>query len=403
MRKNYAQIVMLCLFCTSLLSQESNAPKFSFKEGLGISSPDSSWTTNIRFRIQLRAQMNTNSASDLSPTSFNAMVARTRLIFRGNVISPKFGYYLQLAFSSNDQGFAANNVTTINNNPNIIRDAVFFYRPTKGIEIGFGQTKLPGNRERVVSSGSLQFFDRSIANAAFNIDRDFGLFFYTNSPISQNGIVRFRGAISTGEGRNIQRTDKGLCYTGRIEYLPFGHFKNNGDYFEGDLERESTPKLSIAGTYSFNENAVRTNGQIGNDLFQLRNLRTIFADAMFKYKGIGIMAEYMARNTDSSITFNSTRTQRSIAQTGMGWNFQLSYCFANQLEIAARYSVVNPQEDMKSSVNQQHQGTLGVSKYFNKHKFKIQAAINYFNQYNLSSQSQISEFWAPVVQVEVGI
>lgn len=402
MKKLTLTLAYAMCITTSILSQD-NQPKFSFKDGLGIATPDSNWTLNLRFRMQLRAQMNTVSGDELEPSSFNAMVARTRLMFRGNIISPKFGYYLQLAFSSNDQGFASNNVSSINNNPNVIRDAVFFYRPNKDIEIGFGQTKLPGNRERVVSSGSLQFFDRSIANAAFNIDRDFGVFLFTNHNISKEGIVRFRGAISTGEGRNIQRTDNGLCYTGRIEYLPFGNFKNNGDYFEGDIEHEQKPKLSIAGTYSVNSKSIRTNGQIGNDLFQPRTLYSAFADAMFKYKGWGIMVEYMSRNTDSSITFNAAKTQRSIVTAGNGWNTQISYCFKNNFEIATRYSIVNPQEDMKTIVNQQHQITLGVTKYFNKHKFKVQGAINYFNNYNLANQKQVNDLWAPVLQVEIGI
>jgi phosphate-selective porin OprO/OprP len=388
---------------TVMLYSQNVTPKFSFKDGLGITTPDSNWTLNMRFRMQLRAQMNSISGEDIEPNSFNASVARTRLSFRGNMISPKFGYYLQLAFSTNDQGFGANNVSAINNNPNIIRDAVFFYRPNKEIEIGFGQTKLPGNRERVVSSGSLQFFDRSIANAAYNIDRDFGVFLYTNHHVSKESILRFRGAISSGEGRNIQRTDNGLCYTGRVEYLPFGSFKNNGDYFEGDIEHEDKPKLSVAATYSINSKAIRTNGQIGNDLFQARSLKSAFADMMFKYKGLGIMVEYLSRNTDSSITQNTAKTQKSIVTTGNGWNTQVSYCFKNQFEIAARYCVVNPQEDMKATVNQQHQMTLGVTKYFNKHKFKVQGAINYFNNYNLSAEKQVSDLWAPVVQVEIGI
>jgi hypothetical protein len=44
------------------------------------------------------------------------------------------------------------------------------------LDNGFGQTKLPGNNQRVVSSGSLEFTDRTINNSRFNIDRDFGLF-----------------------------------------------------------------------------------------------------------------------------------------------------------------------------------------------------------------------------------
>ena len=56
-------------------------------------------------------------------------------------------------------------------NLNIIRDAVVIYRPNKNWNFGFGQTKLPGNRQRVNSSGALQLTDRTINNAKFTLDR----------------------------------------------------------------------------------------------------------------------------------------------------------------------------------------------------------------------------------------
>jgi hypothetical protein len=51
-----------------------------------------------------------------------------------------------------------------------------FFISLRKLDNGFGQTKLPGNNQRVVSSGSLEFTDRTINNSRFNIDRDFGLF-----------------------------------------------------------------------------------------------------------------------------------------------------------------------------------------------------------------------------------
>jgi hypothetical protein len=39
--------------------------------------------------------------------------------------------------------------------------------------------------------------------------------------------------------------------------LPLGKFANKGDYFEGDLERETKPKLSLAGGYHHNETLTR--------------------------------------------------------------------------------------------------------------------------------------------------
>jgi hypothetical protein len=74
-------------------------------------------------------------------------------------------YAIQLSFAPGDVGEFREG-----ENINIIRDAVVFYRPNKHWNISFGQTKLPGNRQRVNSSG-LQLTDRSINNTRFTIDR----------------------------------------------------------------------------------------------------------------------------------------------------------------------------------------------------------------------------------------
>ena len=61
-------------------------------------------------------------------------------------------------------------------------------------------------------------------------------------------------------------------YTGRIEILPLGKFKKDGDFSEGDLEFESTPKVSMAAGYSINQNAKRTRGTIGTELYRKSRL-----------------------------------------------------------------------------------------------------------------------------------
>ena len=54
-------------------------------------------------------------------------------------------------------------------------DAVLKNHINENWSLWFGQTKLPGNRERVYSSQELQFVDRSLVNARFNLDRDVGV------------------------------------------------------------------------------------------------------------------------------------------------------------------------------------------------------------------------------------
>ncbi|MDZ4668519.1 MAG: porin [bacterium] len=124
----------------------SKQPIFSFTNGIGILAPDSSFSLNMRFRFQSRFLMFTNSTSDFSPSAWEARVRRTRLSFLGHLYNPKLTYYLQLSFSRGDMDWSATDVSNINTSPNVVRDAMIFYKPNKNLQLGFGQGKLPGNR-----------------------------------------------------------------------------------------------------------------------------------------------------------------------------------------------------------------------------------------------------------------
>ena len=283
---------------------EKKSPTWNFKNGIGMVVPDSLFSINFRFRMQNRASYTTLSEDDLSASIVEARVRRLRMRFEGFMLNPKLTYYIQLSFSRGDMDWNGSENSVVNSSPNIVRDAVIYYRPSKKVTLMFGQTKLPGNRQRVVSSGDLQFADRSIVNAAFNIDRDFGFQGIYEDNIA-NLTYLLKGAITSGEGRNSSFSDYGLAYTGRAELLPFGKFTNKGDYFEGDLEREPMPKLSIAGGYHYNESAKRTAGTLGKDIYQPRNLSAFIADVLFKYKGFAFSAEYLTRNTDNPVTIHT--------------------------------------------------------------------------------------------------
>lgn len=145
-------------------------PYYTYRSGLGLTSPDSTFRLNIRFRMQNRASLNLNEHAD---DTIDGVVRRLRLRFDGFVGDPRFLYAIQLSFAPGDVGTVRDG-----DNLNVIRDAMFFYRPNDRINLGFGQTKLPGNRQRLNSSGALQLTDRSINNARFTIDRDYGVHAY---------------------------------------------------------------------------------------------------------------------------------------------------------------------------------------------------------------------------------
>lgn len=344
---------------------------------------------------------NTVSDTDFDPESFEARVRRCRLIFRGHAVSPRLTYYLQLSFSRGDMDWEVTDMSTQNLSPNVVRDAVIYYEVTEKWQIGLGQTKLPGNRQRVNSSSALQFYDRSIVNANFTTDRDFGLFSkYTFG--SREGVhMLFKAAISSGEGRNSTSSNEGLAYIGRLEFLPMGSFKNNGDYFEGDLAREESPKLSLAIGYMLNDLAVRTGGQLGDDLLGARSFNLYMADLLFKYNGFAFSSEYIRRDADNPYVIGIDNIMRHI-NTGDGVNTQISYCFPSHWELALRYALVSPHKDVIADFDQKEEYVAGVSRYLNNHKVKLQFNLIYNQEYNLVSKDEDAWF-SGVFQIELGL
>ena len=269
--------------------------------------------------------------------------------------------------------------------------------------IGFGQTKLPGNRQRINSSGALQLTDRSINNARFNIDRDFGLQVYYLNEMDHKFSYNVKTAISTGEGRNwTQEPDNGLAFTGRLELFPFGSFKSNGTLFEGDIKREDTPKLMVSGVYHYNEKARRTQGTLGNELFEKRDMKSLLLDAIVKYDGWAFQTAYMKRMADDPLTVNPDDfTETQFVFVGDGFDTQLSYIFENNYELIGRFSHQTPHHTIENLTPQTNQYTLGVTKYIWEHSLKLQAEVTktdlkYFDSTN-------KENWYLRFQVEIGI
>lgn len=370
-------------------------PYYSFGKGLGITSPDSLFQLNIRFRMQNRV---TFIQDEDSVAAYSGEIRRLRLRFDGYVGNPKFLYVIQLSFAPGDVGEAQDG-----ENINIIRDAAVFYRPNKKWTFLFGQTKLPGNRQRVNSSGAIQLTDRSINNARFTIDRDFGFQAYYLNEIKDKFSYNIKTAVTTGEGRNWTKSaDNGVALTGKIELMPFGSFKKDGTNFEGDLAREEKPKLLLSGAFHQNNLARRTQGQLGNDLFKQKTMKSVLLDAMLKYNGWSLMSSYMSRSANDPIAFNpANNSEFNFVPVGSGMDYQLSYVFPTNYEIIGRFSNQNMHHDIKALTPDSKQYSLGVTKYLWEHAFKLQGEVTlsdleYFDGRNKQN-------WYVRFQVEIGI
>ncbi len=387
----------LFLLSTAIVASVGSANAQTINEsklgkGLQFVAADSSFSVKLGARFQVLYQGGYTPVTEQWEDRF--VIRRARLKLEGFAYSPKLEYKIELGLSNNDIG---GNMGSQNNNAsNIVLDAVAKWEITPGLQLYVGQTKLPGNRERIISSQKMQFVDRSLLNSRFTLDRDTGLQLHHEHQVGQV-VLREIASISTGDGRNITVNHSGgYDYTGRFEILPMGAFEGEGDYVGSDIYREPTPKLALAAAYDFNDRASREQGQLGDFLGAERDLNTLFLDAMFKYRGFSAMAEYAARRAPDGpvVLVNDAGEVEETFVTGDAFNIQAGYLFMNNWEVAGRYTNYEPTK--VTGLTAENQYTLGVSKYIVGHALKVQSDLTRSEQRGLGEKYQFR------VQLEIG-
>ena len=385
--KLHAVVTLICISTfLSINAQKSNAPKFG-KGLFNLVGKDSTFTMKVGLRFQTLATSQWDADNGLSNPESSLLIRRSRLKFDGWAFSPKLKYKLELGLSNRDQSGAS--YYTHNSNRQIL-DAVLKWNFSGNFVLWFGQTKLPGNRERVISSANLQQVDRSLLNSRFNIDRDIGIQLRHKFNISDNFVVKEIFSIAQGEGRNITRGNQGgHQFTTRVELYPFGEFASKGDYKGSDLKFEQKPKLSLGVAYDFNNNASKTRSNQGSYMyingtsegsgaeFYQTNISTLFIDAMYKHKGFSFMAEYAKRNADDPYAKNSDGTLTGDeVQVGNGLNLQTGYLLSKTVELSGRFTNISLDKTLTGK-GAENQYTLGLSKYISGHSLKVQTDLSY--------------------------
>lgn len=348
-------------------------------DGLRVMAKDSSFSLKMGFRFQTLYSGTKNLETDQWDDQL--LIRRARLKFDGFAFSPKLVYKIELGLSNRDLAGGNNQQTGFTSR--VILDAVLKWNFYQSWWFWVGQTKLPGNRERVISSQSLQFVDRSLVNSWFTLDRDIGIQVRHSDRVGTRGIVREMFSISMGEGRNVITPNiGGYDYTFRLEYLPFGAFQERGDYFGADLKREPEPKLAIGVTYDFNNGAAKQRGQLGLYMIDslgtqfTNDLETLFIDAIFKYRGLSIQTEYAHKQSRDRIIVRSEQGNLRYA-TGNGLVLQSGYLLPTNLELGLRYTRIRSDSEMYSSIRESNEYTVGVSRYFKDHNLKVQSDLSY--------------------------
>lgn len=369
-------------------SPVTRAQSYKLGDGLTVDSQDGKFSMNMRARIVNYLEVN----PDGGDTTMG--IKRVRLNFSGHLLSEKLTYSLQMGFAPKD------NVTLPNGNSNIVRDAILYYKPDSHWTFGVGQARIKANRSHMNSSQNLVFVDRSIVDSHFELDRDYGLFVEYTGNLAPGFPVALKASVTSGEGRNYFKShDSGLAYTGRIEFYPLGAFSGSGAFSEGDLEHESKPRLMIAGAYSYNDRAMRLNGQTGALIGSgSKSMGTFYADLVFKYQGWSLVMDLMGRTASAPLLDDGSQ----FIYKGLGYNFQASYNIHKHWEIALRNATLNPSSEVRAMAGYKswNQTTLALSRYILQHRIKIQADASYNTR---QKPTQDYSHWQLRLGMEIGI
>ncbi len=384
-------LLSLCLLTFSInLKAQEVAPSTFGKGIINVVAKDSTFSMNFsaRFQSLYTSHWEFPEFDEFESGETNFLIRRSRLKFQGFAYKPELTYKIELGLSNRDM--SGTSVFT-SNAPRYILDAVAMWNFYGNFELWAGQTKLPGNRERVISSANMETVDRSLVNSRFNIDRDMGFQLHHFFNLSDEFVVREAFAFSQGEGRNVTTGNLGgFQYTSRLEVMPFGNFSA---YTGADLKRETTPKLAVGATYDYNNNAVRTRSNMGSYMitdtgFHETDINTFFLDAMFKYRGWSMMGEYAHRTADDPVAVNSDGTPTGdIVNVGDGINLQAGYLFKNNIQVLGRYTNISLDPEI-TGAGVENQFTLGLSKYFVGHKLKVQTDLS-LNDYEQNIDNSV--------------
>lgn len=364
--------------------------ELTFKEGI-LFRQENDFMMRMRFRVQTRFTAETKTATDLDLDTAEFTVRRTRLRFDGFAHNPNFLYRIQLSFTRGDQDWDNSQV------PNILRDAVAGWRWHPNHTFWLGLAKLPGNRQRTISSSAQQFVDRSLLNATFNVDRDVGI--QQHSKFGSDMPFWVKLALSNGEGRNQPNRNASMATTARIEWYPLGSFHDDGDNFEADLGREPSPRIGLSASTSANQKTSRTGGQLGLELGddEFRSMETRFLDFVYKYRGHSVSAEYGKRTAANPVV-----SPDIFVYEGEGFNVQTGYLFESNWEPGLRYTEIWAAPEIRQLTQDTQQYTAGLSRYIKNHVVKVQGDLTYQEkspQFTMSYESS----WIARVQLEFGI
>ena len=286
-----------------------------------------------------RLQLPGTESPGSSKGSFRIRRAKTELT--GWVWRHELTYELQLSWAGPEPG--ASTTTPL-------EDFILNWDASKDkrFQISVGQFKVPLGRQELTSSSRQEFADRDLLSGEFSRGRDIGVQLWG---LLGKGKVEYRAGIFNGNpASRLDNDNDKYQFNARLMFQPFGDAR----YSESDFESRGKPLLAVAGQFERNNLHGATNV---DDL----DTRILGVDAVLKYHGLFLFAEYFARHRtpETSPAFDSN-----------GFHAQAGYfLIKDRLEIAGRWAGYDP-SDLIADNDRTEVGGV-VNYYVNKHNLKF--------------------------------
>jgi len=344
-------------------------------KGFTVATDDGKYSATVRARFQMRETVTGQGLEDAPRRWTQETQVRTvRLFLQGHVLNPDVKYTLQLAFGGND-------FETGSSSP--LFDAWVEYTALRDLNIRVGQFFVPFDRARTIRESSLQFVDRPSIIGELTLDRDMGVMFSSADFLGKGGLLSYNLGFFGGEGRNrFGASTPGLLYVARFAVRPFGAFD---DDVEGDLQRLPKPRLMVGIAGAYNQKTNRQRSTTGTTFaFGTVDYTHAAVDAVFKYRGLSVLAEVLYRDASRDFREGTTNGQpaREWSRSGWGYLAQAGYMLTSKLEAVGRFDLQQVRSDSDPALITQvaQQGRevgAGLNAYLNGHAFKVQGDYAY--------------------------
>ena len=344
-------------FRTSVVSRPNKGIDFASADG--VNSIDLWFRAQFRYSTPFEA--NPRRPEDFQTTPGGELeINRARLKARGSVLSQKLGYYLEQELAGDPR--------LLDFRLDLTQSEVFRLR--------FGQYKVLYNRERVDSSGTQQFADRSIVTRAFTLDRQRGITAAGRVGAGTAYDAWYFLGLMQGHGRDPQASDDdgdGNMWLARYQWnfagdpLPF---------YQSDFEFRSAPSGTLAFaatrfTGPYTRFSSEGGGQLDGfddgvgDRYDVEQWLQEFA---WKYDGWSVQQEYHVKRIEDRVEGRSQRLEGYYAQLGKAWSWIVGD-WQRPVEVALRLAKVDQDVDVPGDT--QRETTVAVNLYFAGHDNKL--------------------------------